>query len=156
MDNEHKLEIQALIKSLKELRFDTTIEKELLQKKLTRQLYSLVGEPKEEDFPDEYKIAGRCWKKRTGYTTWIGVMSKDAMRRENNEPTDWHIERASGTKMRIVDEYTRAGWHCRVQAYNVMCHKYVKHPHIENLWVCFYSSRDCNKYEYVLELGEDE
>ena len=55
-------------------------------------------------------------------------------------------------KMEIVEDYTRAGWHCRVQAYNVMCNKFVKHPKIDNLWVGFYSSRDCNKYEYVIEL----
>ena len=78
------------------------------------------------------------------------------MKMYNSDPTVWNVERPSRTKMEIVEEYTRAGWHCRVQAYNVMCTKYVKHPKIDNIWVEFYSSRDCNKYEYVIELGENE
>ena len=150
------LEIQTLIKNLKDLRFEDTLEKKLLQKRMIRQLYKLVGVPKEEYFPNEYRIAGRCWTKREGYTTWLGIMNKRTMEIENSAPTEWNIERPSQTKMEIVEEYTRDGWHCRVQAYNVMCYKYVKHPKIENLWVCFYSSRDCNKYEYVIELDENE
>lgn len=133
-----------------------TIEGELLKKQLIRELYKRLGTPTEEDFPDEYKIAGRGWKKQSGFTKWMGVMCEDTMKAQNNEPTNWHIKRPSPTKLRIVDEYTRAGWSCTVQAYNVMCYKYVKHPRYKNIWVCFYSSRDCNKYEYVIELGENE
>lgn len=152
----NKLEIQTLIKELKELRFNRTMEKELLEKKLIRQLYKIVGEPTEEDFPNEFKTAGRYWKKHAGYTRGISILREDTMLIENSKPTDWRIARPSRTKMEIVEDYTRAGWWCRVGAYNVVCIKYVKHPRIENLWVEFYSSRDCNKYELVLELGEDE
>lgn len=152
----NKLELQTVIKTLKDLRFNDKLEGELLEKKLIRQLYKMVGEPKEEDFPEEYKVAGRCWKKREGYTNGISILMEDTMLYENCMLTDWNVERPSRTKMEIVEEYTRAGWHCRVQAYNVMCNKFVKHPKIDNLWVEFYSSRDCNKYEYVIELGKNE
>lgn len=152
----NKLELQTVIKTLKDLRFNDKIEGELLEKKLIRQLYKMVGEPKEEDFPEEFKVAGRYWKKREGYTTGISILMEDTMLYENAKPTNWQIERPSRTKMEIVEEYTRAGWHCSVQAYNVMCSKYVKHPRYDNLWVEFYSSRDCNKYALVIELGENE
>lgn len=151
MDNKQKLEIQALMQTLCDLQTNSKMEGALLRKKLIRQLYTAVGNPKREDFPDIYAIAGWGWQKHAGYTKYIDMMTENAMLVSNSEGTDWQINRASMTKVRIVDEYVRAGWHCRVQAYNVMCTKYVKHPHIDNLWVCFYSSRDCNKYEYVIE-----
>lgn len=150
-----QLEIQALIENIKNENGNETIEGELLKKKMIRQLYKLVGEPKEEDFPGEFKTAGRCWKKREGYTTMIGIRTERGMKNYNSWDTEWNIERPSRTKVEIVEEYVRAGWHCRVQAYNVMCSKYVKHPRYDNLWVDFYSSRDCNKYEYVIELEEE-
>lgn len=146
-----QLEIQALIENIKNENENETIEGELLKKKMIRQLYKLVGEPKEEDFPEEFKVAGGYWKKRQGYTTGISMLRENTMLIENSQPTDWRIERPSRTKMEIVEEYTRAGWWCRVGAYNVFCAKYVKHPRYDNLWVEFYSSRDCNKYEYVIE-----
>lgn len=146
-----QLEIQALIENIKKENENSTIEGELLRKKMIRQLYKLVGEPTEEDFPEEFKVAGRCWEKRQGYTTGIDILKENTMLIENSQPTDWRIERPSRTKMEIVEEYTRAGWWCRVGAYNVMCAKYVKHPRYDNLWVEFYSSRDCNKYELVIE-----
>lgn len=148
----NKLELQTVIKTLKDLRYNDKMEGKLLERKLIRQLYKMVGEPKEEDFPEEFKVAGGYWKKREGYTNGISILMEDTMLYENAKPTNWHIERPSRTKMEIVEEYTRAGWNCSVQAYNVMCHKYVKHPKIDNLWVEFYSSRDCNKYEYVIEV----
>lgn len=151
-----QLEIQALIENIKNENENSTIEGELLKKKMIRQLYKLVGEPKEEDFPEEFKVAGRCWEKRQGYTTGISMLRENTMLIENLQPTDWRVVRPSRTKMRIVEEYVRAGWHCRVQSFNVLCNKYVKHPQYDNLWVEFYSSRDCNKYEYVIELGENE
>lgn len=146
-----QLEIQAIIESLKKENENETIEGELLKRKLIRQLYKELGKPEEEDFPDEYKIAGRCWKKHKGYTTYIEIKTEGEMYYKNNEVTNWHIERPSETKKRIVDDYICAGWHCEVQAYNVLCTKYVKHPKYENIWVEFYSSRDCNKYSYVIE-----
>lgn len=146
-----QLEIQALIENIKNENENETIEGELLKKKMIRQLYKLVGEPKEEDFPEEFKVAGRYWKKYEGYTTWMEFKTERGMEWANNENTDWYVKRPSQTKMRIVEEYVRAGWHCRVQSFNVLCNKYVKHPRYDNLWVEFYSSRDCNKYQLVIE-----
>lgn len=150
-----QLEVQALIENIKKENENTTIEGELLRKRMIRQLYKLVGEPTEEDFPEEFKIAGRCWKKFEGYTTGISILSENIMLIENAKPTGWGIARPSQTKREIVEKYTRAGWWCRVEAYNVMCSKYVKHPRYDNLWVEFYSSRDCNKYGLVIEREEE-
>lgn len=149
-----QLEVQALIENIKKENENSTIEGELLRKRMIKQLYKLVGEPTEEDFPEEFKVAGRYWKKRQGYTTGIDILKENTMLIENAQPTDWRIARPSQTKMGIVEEYTRAGWWCRVGAYNVMCAKYVKHPRYDNLWVEFYSSRDCNKYELVIEMED--
>ena len=146
-----QLEIQALIENLKEERENETIEGELLKKKMIRQLYKLVGEPTEEDFPEEFKVAGIGWKKFEGYTTGIGYMKEKIMLISNSLETEWNVARPSKTKMEIVEEYVRAGWKCRVDAYNVMCSRYVKHPRYDNLWVEFYSSRMCNKYGLVIE-----
>lgn len=143
--------VDELVEFLKKENKNETIEGNLLRSKAIRELYKLIGKPEEKDFPDEYRIAGRCWNKHTGYTKYIEFSNKGSMLARNREETNWHISRASGAKVRIVEEYTRAGWHCRVLAYNVMCTKYVKHPKYENIWVCFYSSRDCNKYAYVIE-----
>lgn len=146
-----QLEIQTIIQYLKDEAHNTTMEGELLKRKLIRQLYKELGEPKEEDFPDEYKVAGGFWTKHAGYTTYIGYATERRMQVSNASDTEWNIDRPSRTKLAIVEEYARAGWHCRVQAYNVLCTKYVKHPKYDNVWVEFYSSRDCNKYAYVIE-----
>lgn len=146
-----QLEIQALIENIKKENENATIEGELLRKRMIRQLYKLVGEPTEEDFPEEFKTAGRYWKKFEGYTTWMRFKTEREMEWANNEDTDWYVKRPSITKIRIVEEYAKAGWKCRVDAYNVMCSKYVKHPRYDNLWVEFYSSRMCNKYGLVIE-----
>lgn len=130
---------------------DTSIETQLLAPKLIRKLYAELGAPTPADFPDECATAGTYWTKQNGYTTHIDVLKSAFMVNDNLSPTDWYIKRASGTKVAIVDRYTRAGWHCRVQAYNVLAHKYVQHPRYPRVWVLFYSTRDCNKYEYVIE-----
>ena len=147
-----KFTIDEIVKILMDESENHTMEGQLIKPKLIRELYKQVGDPQEEDFPDEYRIAGRCWKKICGYTTDIGVSTAQCMEAHNKQPTTWYIKRPSMTKVNIVDRYTRAGWNCAVQAYNVMCDKYVKHPKYNNLWVRFYSSRDCNKYEYVIEV----
>ena len=149
--NKNKFTVEEIAKILRDEANNETIEGQLLKPKLIRELYKQLGEPKEEDFPNEYKVAGRYWKKREGYTTYFEVMHNYTMKSKNRSATEWNIARPSRTKMEIVEEYTRAGWHCRVQAYNVMCYKYVPHPKYKNIWVCFYSSRDCNKYEYIIE-----
>lgn len=151
MANKKKFTVDEITDFLKKEHENETIEGQLLRKKLIRELYKQLGEPKQEDFPDEYKIAGWGWRKISGYTNDIDVYTARHMEIENGAPTRWHINRASYTKIQIVEEYTRAGWSCDVQAYNVMCNKYVKHPKYKNIWVRFYSSRDCNKYEYVIE-----
>lgn len=147
-----QLEVQAIIQYLKDEEQNTTMEGELLKKKMIRQLYKLVGEPTKEDFPEEFETAQCCgWRKHDGYTTWISIKTENAMLIDNAEPTDWQVKNPSEKKEHIVERYTRAGWWCRVQAYYVMCNRYVKHPRYDNLWVEFYSSRDCNKYELVIE-----
>ena len=148
--------VDELVDFLKKENENETIEGELLKKKLIRELYKQIGEPEEVDFPEIYQTAGCRWKKFPGYTTNIRSYTKDMMENANREPTEWGINRASGTKVRIVEEYTRVGWHCEVQAYNVLCGKYVPHPKHKNIWVYFYSSRDCNKYEYIILGDKDE
>lgn len=152
----NKFTVDEIVKFLKDEDKNQTIEGELLQKKLIRELYKQLGRPTEEDFKDVYEIAGRCWKKFSGYTTYTNIRTENNMLIDNAAPTTWRIERPSLTKIQIVEEYTRAGWHCEVQSYNVLCGKYVKHPKYKNIWVYFYSSRDCNKYEYVIEREENE
>ena len=151
-----KFTVPEIVEFLKEEDKNETIEGQLLRKKLIRELYKQLGEPKEKDFKDVYEIAGRCWKKFPGYTTWINIRTERMMEIDNNAPTTWRITYCSPTKREITEEYTRAGWHCEVQSYNVLCGKYVKHPKYKNIWVYFYSSRDCNKYEYVIEREENE
>lgn len=150
-DKQKKLELQTVIQALKSEVNNNTIEGELLKRKLIKSLYTLAGEPEECDFPEEYNIAGYGWKKHAGYTGDIDIMTEYEMRSNNALATHWHIERASRTKVQIVERYKSAGWSCTVYAMNVICTKYVKHPHIDNLWVEFYSSRDCNRYRYVIE-----
>lgn len=152
----NKFTIEEIVKFVKDETKNPTIEGELLRKKLIRELYRQLGEPNEKDFPNEYKIAGRYWKKFPGYTTYINIRTERIMEIDNGAPTTWRVERPSRTKMEIVEDYTKAGWHCEVQSYNVLCGKYVKHPKYKNIWVYFYSSRDCNKYEYVIEENENE
>lgn len=150
----NKLEVQTIVEQLRNENENATIEGQLLKKKLIRQLYKLVGEPKQEDFPEEFKIAGGYWKKHAGYTTYIGMWTEIQMLCMNADEAVWRIDRPSKTKLEIVEKYERKGWSCDIQAYNVICRKYVKHPRYDNLWVQFYSSRDCNKYELVIEMED--
>lgn len=146
-----KLELQTVIQSLKNEQNNNTIEGKLLKRRLTKSLYTLAGEPEECDFPEEYNIAGYGWKKHAGYTSDIDIMTEYEMESDNRMVTDWHIVHPSHIKRQIVERYKEAGWSCTVYAMNVICTKYVKHPKIDNLWVEFYSSRDCNRYRYVIE-----
>ena len=150
MAKKKEYEVEEIVDFLKKENENATIEGQLIKKQLIRMLYKKLGDPEEKDFPEEYKIAGRCWKKVQGYTQDIEIHSKTYMKDENRAPTRWNIQRPSPTKVSIVEDYTRAGWSCEVQAYNVMCSKYVEHQKYKNVWVKFYSSRDCNKYEYVI------
>lgn len=152
----NKFTIEEIVKFVKDETKNPTIEGQLLRRKLIRELYKQLGNPKEEDFKNEFDIAGTYWKKVPGYTNDIGIRTERYMEIENGAPTRWCVERPSMTKVNIVEKYTREGWNCTVQAYNVTCHKYVKHPKYKNIWVRFYSSRDCNKYEYIIEENENE
>lgn len=154
--SKNKFTVEEIVKFVKDETKNPTIEGQLLRRKLIRELYKQLGAPKEEDFKSEFDIAGRYWKKVPGYTNDIDVRTERYMEIENGAPTRWCVARPSMTKVNIVEDYTRAGWNCTVQAYNVMCHKYVKHPKHKNVWVRFYSSRDCNKYEYIIEENENE
>lgn len=131
------------------------MEAELLKTYYIRELYKQLGDPQKEDFPSEFKHAYR-FVKMAGYTKDIGIMTKSAMEAQNNAPTQWCIKHASMTKMQIVEEYARDGWSCQVQSYNVLCDKYVEHPKHKKIWVRFYCSRDCAKYEYILREDADE
>ena len=149
-----KLTIEEIVKFVKDEAKNETIEGQLIKKQLARELYKQLGVPKEEDFRDIYAIAGWGWKTIRGYTNEIETETEQWMKDQNRAFTRWCVERPSRTKCEIVDEYTRAGWSCVVQAYNVMCEKYVPHPKYKDVWVRFYSSRDCNKYEYIIERDE--
>lgn len=151
MAQKNKFTAEEIIDFLRKENDNQTIEGELLRKKLIRQLYKLVGEPQEEDFKEEFKH-GSYWDKFQGYTTYIETCTESKMNIYNGPPTNYQIKRPSETKQAIVKEYEEDGWHCVVQPYNVLCGKYVKHPRYKNLWVYFYSSRDCNKYELVIEV----
>lgn len=153
--NKRTFTVDEIVTFLKNEAQNETIEGQLIRKKLIRELYKQLGDPKEEDFKEEFKH-GYYWNKVRGYTTYIEALSEWHMKMYNNRATDYCIQRPSETKREIVKNYEEDGWHCTVQAYNVMCGKYVKHPRYNNLWVYFYSSRDCNKYEYVIEIEENE
>lgn len=142
--------VDGIVDYLKKEYWNETIEGQLLRRQMIRELYKQIGEPKEEEFPMEFRHAYK-FDRYQGYTTEIRFRTAQEMKDFNNSPTDWHIKRASATKIRIEHEYRNEGWHCEVQAYNVICAKYVPHPKYKNIWVMFHVTRDVAKYEYVIE-----
>lgn len=146
-----KFTVEEITEFLRKERDNETIEGQLLKRRLIRELYKQLGTPSEEDFGKEMEPAGTYWDKCAGYTTDIEIMEASHMDADNRAPTDWHISYPSETKREIVRRYEENGWHCGVGAYIVSCTKFVKHPKYENIWVLFISTRDCNKYEYVIE-----
>jgi len=146
-----KFTVPEIVEFLRKEEDNETIEGQLLRTKLIRELYKQLGDPTEEDFGAEMEPAGTWWNKHKGYTTDIQICGENYMKNANKASTDWRIKRASGTKIAIVERYTRNGWHCKVDSYNVICTKYVPHPKYKDIFVEFYSSRDCNKYEYVIK-----
>lgn len=56
----------------------------------------------------------------------------------------------TATKRDIIDRYYADGWNIRVLAYNVMCDKYIQHPHYPNLALHITSTRDKATYEYCI------
>ena len=155
-NNKTKLTIEEITGIIRKEWGKETIEGQLLMPKLIRELYKQVGEIKEEDFPSIFETAGRCWKKGKGYTTYITVLTKRCMEDDNHSSTRWRVQRPSQTKLQIVDRYVRDGWSCEVQSYNVICRKYMPHPKYKDIWVRFYSSRDCNRYELVIVKDANE
>lgn len=149
--SKQKFTVEEITEFLRKERDNETIEGQLLKRKLIRELYKQLGTPSAEDFWKEMEPAGTYWYKRAGYTTDIEIMTESHMNACNHEPTNWHIKYPSDTKKEIVRRYEEKGWSCSVGAYVVSCIKFVKHPKYENIWVLFLSTRDCNKYEYVIE-----
>lgn len=146
----NKIEIETLVRNIVKIWDDPEhlVERELLTKKMLRQLYKELGDPN----PADYEGVGNhvySVDKVSGYTKYPIVISEDETRWINGDVT-YHISRPSETKRQIVEEYTRDGWSCSVQAYNVLCDKYMKHKDYDNIWIRFISTRDCSKYEYVL------
>lgn len=149
--NKHKFTVEEIIDVLLKEHDNETIEGQLLKPKLIRELYKQLDTPSEEDFGEDMKPAGTYWDKFPGYTKDVQIIdSEEHIKAYNASPNLWHINKASGTKVRIVENYNDNGWHATIHAYNVICTKYVKHPRYKNLAVFFYSSRDVNRYEYVL------
>ena len=140
------LEAQIIIEKLR----DNSIETELLKSRYLRELYKILGDPSEKDFPEVYKYR-RYWEKERGWTKYIYRETKNYMTTMNAQGITWNVQRPSQTKINIAEDYAKNNWNVSVGAYNVQCVKYIKHPKYDNLWVRFYVSRDCNKYEYVLE-----
>ena len=146
---------QVLIDEIYKYANSETIEGQLLRPHLIRALYKALGEPQEEDFKNEFQFAS-SWDKHAGYTKYIDITTPEHMTALNKSETRWCIKKPSATKVYIVEKYTRAGWSCSVQAFNVICFKYVKHPKYDRVWVEFYRSRDCAKYRYVLEAPDEQ
>lgn len=146
----NKIEIETLVKNIVKVQDDKEheMERELLTRKMMRQLYKELGDPN----PADYEGVGKYLysvSKVSGYTKYPIVISEDETRWINGDVT-YHISRPSETKQRIVENYRSDGWSCDVQAYNVSCVKYMKHKDYDNIWIRFISTRDCSKYEYVL------
>lgn len=146
-----KFTVEEIVEFLRNEAQNETIEGELLRTKLIRELYKQLGDPQEEDFGREMEPAGTYWGKFAGYTTNIEIMTASHMNACNRERTNWQITYPSVTKKEIVRRYEDKGWHCSVGPYIVSCTKFVKHPKYKNLWVLFRSTRDNNKYEYIIE-----
>lgn len=146
----NKIEIETLVRNIVKVQNDKEhlMERELLTRKMMRQLYKELGDPNPADYEGVGKYLYRV-SKVSGYTKWPIIKTEDQLAYINGDVV-YHISRPSETKQRIVENYTRDGWSCSVQAYNVSCDKYMKHKDYDNLWIRFISTRDCSKYEYVL------
>lgn len=151
MKGKTKFTVEEIVEFLRKEADNETIEGHLIRTKLIRELYKQLGDPNKEDFEKEMEPAGTYWTKEAGYTTNIEIMTASHMNACNREETNWQITYPSGTKKAIVREYEDKGWHCSVGPYIVSCTKFVKHPKHEGVWVCFRSTRDHNKYEYIIE-----
>ena len=146
----NKIEIETLVRNIVKVWNDPEhlMERELLTRKMMRQLYRELGDPN----PADYEGVGKYLysvSKVSGYTKFPIIKTEDQLKYINGDIV-YHINRPSETKREIVENYLRDGWSCAVQAYNVLCDKYMKHKDYDNIWIRFISTRDCSKYEYVL------
>lgn len=146
-----KFTVPEIVEFLRKEADNETIEGQLLRTKLIRELYKQLGDPQREDFEKDMEPAGTYWAKENGYTTYIEIMTESHMNACNKEETNWQITYPSATKKAIEKEYRDKGWSCSVGPYVVSCTKFVKHPKHEGIWVCFRSTRDCNRYQYIIE-----
>lgn len=151
VQNKTKFTVPEIVEFLRNEENNETIEGQLLRTKLIRELYKQLGDPKEEDFGEDMEPAGTYWTKENGYTLYVEIMTASHMDACNKERTNWQITYPSETKQAIVRKYEDKGWHCSVGPYVVSCTKFVKHPKYKNVWVCFRSTRDHNKYQYIIE-----
>lgn len=151
MKGKTKFTVEEIVKFLRDEEDNETIEGQLLRTKLIRELYKQLGDPKEEDFGKDMEPAGTYFGKEKGYTTSIEVMTASHMDYCNKQEANWQIKYPSQIKRQIVREYENKGWSCDVGPYVVSCMKFVKHPKYEGVWVCFRSTRDYNKYQYIIE-----
>ena len=146
----NKIEIETLVRNIIKVYDDKEheMERELLTRKMMRQLYKELGDPNPADYEG---VGNHLYKvcKVSGYTKLPIVITRDKLKYINGD-VDYHIKKPSETKQRIVEEYTRDGWSCVVESYNVSCDIYVPHKDYDNLYIRFISTRDCSKYEYVL------
>lgn len=153
MTTTNEIEIETLVRNIISVQDDKDheLERDLLTRKMMRQLYKELGDPD----PKDYEGVGKYLcivKKVTGYTTWVGIKTKHELEfmSKYGGGVEYHIKRPSETKQRIVENYTEDGWSCSVSAYNVACEKYMKHKDYDNLYIRFIRTRDCSKYEYIL------
>lgn len=146
----NKIEIETLVRNIVKIQNDKEheMERELLTSRMMRQLYKELGDPNPADYEGVGKYLYKV-SKVSGYTKWPDIKTEEQLEYMNGDVV-WNISRPSETKRSIVENYTRDGWSCVVQAYNVLCNKYVKHKDYDNIWIRFVSTRDCSKYEYVL------
>ena len=146
----NKIEIENLVRQIVELHDskENIMERDIALPKMIRQLYKELGDPDPADYEGVGKYLYRV-SKVSGYTKWPNINTKDQLEYMNGDVV-WNVSRPSETKRQIVENYTRDGWSCVVQAYNVLCDKYMPHKDYDNIWIRFVSTRDCSKYEYVL------
>lgn len=146
----NKIEIETLVRNIVKVQNDKEheMERELLTRKMLRQLYKELGDPNPEDYEGVGKYLYSV-SKVSGYTKFPIIKTEDQLEYINGD-IEYHISRPSETKRQIVENYLRDGWSCSVLAYNVLCDKYMKHKDYDNIWIRFISTRDCSKYEYVL------
>ena len=146
----NKIEIETLVRNIIKVYDDKEheMERELLTRKMMRQLYKELGDPNTADYE---RVVNHLYgvSKMRGYTKMPIVITRDKLRYINGG-VDYHIKKPSETKQRIVEEYIKDGWSCVVEAYNVTCDIYVPNKDYDNLCIRFISTRDCSKYEYVL------